>query len=62
MRNKDLSEAKRVSHSKDQRWVQLWGNLTVVIQVKGFGKSSKTKRLGKQKFEDLKNLKCCLEL
>ena len=39
---------------------QLLENLTVVIQTKGLDKYSQ--RLGKQKFEDLKNLKCCLGL
>ena len=32
-------------------------NLTVVIQMKGFNKYSQTSRLGKQKFEDFRNLK-----
>ena len=36
--------------------------LTVVIQMKGFEKHSQRSRLGKQKYEDLKNLKCCLDL
>ena len=36
--------------------------LTVVIRMKGFEKYSQRQRLGKQKYEDLKNLKCCLDL
>ena len=36
--------------------------LTVVIRMKGFDKYSQRQRLGKQKYEDLKNLKCCLDL
>ena len=36
--------------------------LTVVIRMKGFDKYSQRQRLGKQKYEDFKNLKCCLDL
>ena len=36
--------------------------LTVVIRMKGFDRYSQTQRVRKQKYEDLKNLKCCLDL
>ena len=36
--------------------------LIVVIRMKRFDKYSQRQRLGKQKHEDLKNLKCCLDL
>ena len=36
--------------------------LTAVIRMKGFDKYSQRLRLAKQKYEDFKNLKYCLDL